>query len=295
MKRLVTLIVFAACVLPLKGEADEVIRKGEALNQERCIEIGLQRHPSIVAAKNTALATESLIGQAQSNYYPQITWTSGYSRISSVTSQSLGTVTIASVTTGTAPFDQWTNSATLSQNIYDFGRTPTQVKISRLNFDSSRSDLENVIEQVIQGVKQTYFGVLQAKRNKEVAQDTVKQFQQHLDQAKGFYEVGTKPKFDVIKAEVDLSTAKLNLIKAENAVRIAMVNLNNAMGVPNAPEYVLEDNLSSRKYEVTLEEALSRAFENRPDLLSVIAKKQSAEGSIDLANANYYPFITGNA
>ena len=295
MKRLVTLIVFAACVLPLKGEADEVIRKGEALNQERCIEIGLQRHPSIVAAKNTALATESLIGQAQSNYYPQITWTSGYSRISSVTSQSLGTVTIASVTTGTAPFDQWTNSATLSQNIYDFGRTPTQVKISRLNFDSSRSDLENVIEQVIQGVKQTYFGVLQAKRNREVAQDTVKQFQQHLDQAKGFYEVGTKPKFDVIKAEVDLSTAKLNLIKAENAVRIAMVNLNNAMGVPNAPEYVLEDNLSSRKYEVTLEEALSRAFENRPDLLSVIAKKQSAEGSVDLANANYYPFITGNA
>jgi outer membrane protein TolC len=148
---------------------------------------------------------------------------------------------------------------------------------------------------VVQGVKQTYFGVLQAKRNREVAEDTVKQFKQHLDQAKGFYEVGTKPRFDVIKAEVDLSTAKLNLIKAENAVRIAMVNLNNAMGVPDAPEYVLEDNLSYQKYEVTIEAALSRAFENRPDLLSARAKKQSAESSIDFAKANYYPFITGNA
>jgi len=64
-----------------------------------------------------------------------------------------------------------------------------------------------------------------------VTADIVKQFQQHLDQAKGFYEVGTKAKIDVTKAEVDLSNARLNLIKAENAVKISWVVLNNAMGM----------------------------------------------------------------
>ena len=97
-------------------------------------------------------------------------------------------------------------------------------------------------------VKQAYYGVLQAKRNRDVAADVIRQFQLHLDQARGFYEVGTKAKIDVIKAEVDLSNAKLSLINAENSLKIAWVNLNNAMGVPDAPEYTIEDNLSFQPY-----------------------------------------------
>jgi outer membrane protein TolC len=183
----------------------------------------------------------------------------------------------------------------LNQNIFDFGKTAAQVKVQRLTYDSSLSDLETVSEQIIFNVKQAYYGVLQAKRNRDVAADTVKQFQQHLDQAKGFYEVGTKPKFDVTKAEVDLSNANLNLIKAENAVRILVANLNNAMGVPDAPEYILENNLSFQKYDITFEDAMTKAYKNRPDLMSIIVKKQAAESSIKLAKKGYYPVLTGNA
>jgi len=148
---------------------------------------------------------------------------------------------------------------------------------------------------VIQSIKQTFYAVVQAKYNKRVVEDTVKQTQQHLEQAKGFYEVGTHPKFDVIKAEVDLSTAKLNLIKAENDYQIAVVNLNNAMGVPAAPQYTLQENLSFEKYEITFEGAMSRAYENRPDLKSAVAQRQAAEVGVDSAKTGYYPFLTGNA
>jgi len=63
--------------------------------------------------------------------------------------------------------------------------------------------------------------VLQSKRNRDVAEEAVRQFQKHLEQAKGFYEVGTKPKFDVTKAEVDLSNAKLGLIKSGSSLKIS--------------------------------------------------------------------------
>ena len=68
-------------------------------------------------------------------------------------------------------------------------------------------------DQIVFTVKQAYYGVLQAKCKGMFRGDTVKQFDQHLEQAKGFFEAGTKPKFDVTKAEVDLSNAKLNLIR----------------------------------------------------------------------------------
>ena len=192
-------------------------------------------------------------------------------------------------------FDQYSAGFNVSQTIYDFGKTPTQVKIQKYNFDSSRSDLENVSEQIIFNVRQAYYGVLQTRRNMEVSAESVRQFEQHLEQAKGFFTVGTKPKFDVTKAEVDLGNAKLNLILAENALRLAVVNLNNSIGVPDAPEYALEDNLSFRKYDITLEDALSKAFQDRPDLKSVVARRQASESSIDLAKTGYYPVLTGNA
>ena len=164
-----------------------------------------------------------------------------------------------------------------------------------MNLESSRSDLENVSEQVILNVEKAYYSLLQAKRNRDVAIETVKQFQQHLEQAKGFFSVGTKPKFDVTKAEVDLSNARLGLIKAENALRIAVANLNNALGITDAPDYNIDDNLSFQRYEMTFEDALAKAFKNRPDITSLSKKTVAAEKAIDLAKKGFYPAITGNA
>jgi len=277
---------------------EDMIRKGELLTLERCIEIALKRQPNIIAALYTVDVNRNRVGEALSNYYPQIEANASYTRLKPFTgTQKLVSTGLSgtSVSTSTASFDQYSGTLTLNQIIHDFGRTSSQVSISRLNLASSGMDLENVSEQIVLNVKQTYYAVLLAKRNKAVADETVQQFQQHLEQAKGFYEVGTHPKFDVTKAEVDLSNAKLNLIRADNAVRLAVVNLNNAMGVPDAPDYILEDNLSFEKYAITFEGALSTAFTNRPDLKSIIAKRKAAEESIALARANYYPTISGNA
>lgn len=289
MKRFILFIMLLMFFIPVQVGAEEIIRKGESLTLERCLEIALKRQPNIIAAQNTVNASQSKIGQAKANYYPQLELTSSASRTSVGPRKTLG------FETPSTEFNSYSTGAALNQTIFDFGKTPAQVKIQKLNYDSSLSDLENVSEQVILNVKQAYFGVLQAQRNRDVSKETVKQFELHLEQAKGFFEVGTKPKFDVTKAEVDLSNARLNLIRAENALRIAIVNLNNAMGVTEAPEYSIEDNLAFKKYEITLEDALSRAYENRPDMKSIVAKRQGAEASIELAKTGYYPVLTGTA
>jgi len=290
MKWCIPFILFFIFVLPCKGEAEEIIKKGGTLNLERCIEIALKMQPTIAAAVNTVAINESRVGQAKSNYYPQINWTSSYDRMNASSGSSNGSL---GKTNGTS--DYYSTGFSLSQTLYDFGKTPTQVKIQNLTLDASRLDLKNTTDQIILTVKQAYYGVVQAKYNVLVAEDTVKQTQQHLEQAKSFYEVGTKPKFDVTKAEVDLSTAKLNLIRNENAYRISIVNLNNAMGIPDAPEYSLDETMSFVKYEITLEDALSKAYRNRPDLKSIVARRESAERSIDLAKTGYYPVLNGNA
>jgi len=269
-------------IVPLSTGAQE-IKKGELLNLGRCMEIALKRQPNIIAAQNTVKASQSKVGQASANYYPQVDLTSGYSRENPVSRTDHNSV------------NDYSGSVTLKQNIYDFGKTSTQVDIQKLNVDSSKADMDNVTAQIILNVKQAYYGLLQAKRTRDVADETVKQFQSHLEQAKGFYEAGTKPKIDVTKAEVDLSNAKLNLIRAGNALRVTKVILDNAMGVPDAPEYMVEDNLSFQKYNVEIKDAVEKAYQNRPDFKSILAKKNAAESSLELAKKGYYPTLSGNA
>ena len=70
---------------------------------------------------------------------------------------------------------------------------------------------------------------------KQVALETVEQYQQMYNQAKAFYEVGTKPKVDVTIASANLSNANTELIEATNNVDIAVSRLNNSMGLPFVP------------------------------------------------------------
>jgi outer membrane protein TolC len=272
-----------------EGAAVQSAQTGTVLTLNQCIEIAMKKNPNIVASVNTVEVSRSRVGEARSNYYPQVSAQAAYSRINNPSTAITGVITVNN------EYNLYTSSVTLNQNIIDFGRTSAQVDISKYNLESSRSDLNTTQDTIILNVKQAYYGVLQTKRNRDVAADVIKQFQLHLDQAKGFYDVGTKAKIDVIKAEVDLSNAQLSLINAENAFKIARVTLNNVMGTPDTPEYEIEDNLSFQRYTITLEEATSRAFENRPDLKSIVVKREAAETNIGLARTGHYPVLSGNA
>lgn len=283
------IIFYSLLIIVLSGYpsyAEELIEKGKTLDIDACIAIALGRHPNILAAMHTVNANRYKIRQAHANFYPQISASAGYDRYSSASSEKL---------TGGGSSDQYSAGINLNQMIYDFGKTQTQSDIQSLNLDAVKCDLADTQDQIIFNVRQSYFGVLQALRNETVAVETVGQFQKHLDSAKGFYKVGTKPKFDVTKAEVDLSNAKLSLIKAENALKLATANLNNAMGIPEAPAYRVEDNLEFHKKDMSFEEALEAAYHNRPDLEALKIRKKSAEDSIRLSQKGFYPVISGNA
>jgi outer membrane protein len=287
MKRRLLFLVCFWLLLPAVVGAEELVKKGQTLDLRRCIAIALEKHPRIQAAAGTIMAGESRVGQSRSGFYPQLSGSAGYSRTDPTSNSPQYTVGQA--------YDSYSSSLSLSQNLYDFGKTSTQVKVQELNRDSSRSDLDTVITQVTFAVKQAYYGLLQAGRNRDVSREVVGQFQQHLERAKAFFEVGTKPKFDVTKADVDLSNAKLNLLKAENAFRLGQVTLNNTMGIPEAPDYEVVDQLAFQRVTIDLDEVTRKAYERRPDLKAIAVKRTSQEQSIELARKGYYPTISGSA
>ncbi len=266
---------------------------GESLTLAQAIEIGLKNQPTIKAGISTVKTNEAKIGETKAGYYPQLSLNETYTRSGSSVGSGLSSQNSYGSTAG--PSNEYVSTVTMSQLLYDFGKTTNQVNVQRRTTDSARSDLDSTMNLVVFNIKQAYFNLLQGVQNRDVAQEAVSQFEEHLKQAKAFYEVGTKPKFDVTKAEVDLSNAKLALIKAENQVRLARVTLNNAMGLSDLPRYTLADKLSFDKFELPLEKALQQAYTQSADLRSIMAKKEAAKENVRYYEKGYYPVLTGSA
>ncbi|MBQ8168645.1 TolC family protein, partial [bacterium] len=201
------------------------VEKNIDLTLENCIELALGNNPQINAAFQDILASDARIKQVWSNYFPQLSWQTGYTRIRQLQlSDALGR---------NLTFNYYVlGQVTLQQMLYDFGVTQNQATIKRLDYEGFKTTLTAVINDVIYQTKDAYYALLYAYENKRVAQDTVDKFQLFYDQAKAFYEIGMNPKVDVTIAESNLSSAKLKLIQADNAVNLAIARLNNVMGVP---------------------------------------------------------------
>lgn len=118
----------------------------------------------------------------------------------------------------------------------------------------------------------------------------LKQAQRHLDLAKGFYEVGLKPKIEVTKAEVELSNAKLNLITAEKQLSQALLNLKVAMGAVDMPDFDIKDeDYAVRKLNEN--EAIQIAIERNPQLQAIKFNKQASISTKELVKKRILPHI----
>jgi len=289
------------CPLLPSAVLGQAIAPGEVLTLPHAIEIALKNQPTVMAGAYTVKANEALIGQARSAYYPQVTATPVFSRVSPPSTTSHGPTITTSTGANTAsgggvgPYDLYTGTASASQMIYDFGRTSSQVKINTLTAQSSRHTLTATENTVVLNVKQAYYNALQANRNLDTAKEAVKQLQEHLNEARALFQVGKNTKFDITQAEVNLSNAQLTLIQADNQVNLTRLTLSSAMAVPDAPAYRLEDLLLYTQFDLSLEEALKTAYEHRPDLKSLVKQRQAAEQSVTLAREGYLPQLNANA
>jgi len=292
MKRCIFCAVIAGFLLwggALLGQ-EAPIAPGDPLDLDKAIEIGLKMNPSVMGYQYAMKAREAQVGQARADYFPKLDGSAGFTRNFEAKNTHDPYYT--------ALLDQYNQnvaSVTLQQMLFDFWRTPTSVNVSKYNLESSRRDIDTGINTVANTVKSSYYGVLKARRSREVNLEVVDQYAKHFRIAVIFFEGGKKPKYDVTKAELDLSNAKLNLINAENDLKVAWVTFNNAMGIDSDAEYAIHDNLAFEKYEIALADALKAAHETRPDLKSLEAQRQSAEKAVARAKQEYYPRLNGSA
>jgi outer membrane protein len=256
---------------------------GRELGLEEAVNIGLENAPLIVARIGDYIAAQQRVNQALAPLLPQLTGSGNFGRQHSV-----------STFGGTADGDFGSASVTASQLLFDFGRTWAAKDAAKSNAAAFKEVLETQKLDISQLVKTQYFTLLLSKRLVQVNLAALDRAEVNLRSAQGFFQVGTQPKSFVTRAEVDVANGRVNVIRAQNAVNLARVALNTAMGIAiNAPTEV-KDLLSYSQFPVNRDDLIAEALRNRPEYRQVKALADSADATVRQTFRDFFPNLFGS-
>jgi outer membrane protein len=268
-------------LLQLLPAAAQEAQKANPLTLQEILDIALKNQVDIKVAENNTTAAKARETRAKSQYLPQVSV-----RNNTFTVGSNGVLTERN--NGTAL------GATM--NIYDGGVREADVAGARYGLTATQAGAKRTTQSVIFDATRAYYEVLRAKHLAEVASASVKYNEALKEVVQSRVAVGDAAAVDVLPVESQLANARVNLIAAENAVRVANVQLQNAIGLSPKSDFDVQDITTPPTVEQsTLETYLAEASSNRPDILQSKAEVGAAKASVKSSKIALYPIPTVTA
>jgi outer membrane protein len=245
------------------------------LTLKQAQDLALKNHPLIAAAQNEASAVSQQVVESRAAYYPQVnadlTGTQG-NKDARIGAGGVGASRL---------FNRFGQGVTLSQLITDSGRTNNLVASSKLQAQASSQIYQATRYDVLLEVGRTYTNVLRAQATVKVGQETVKARQTLFDQVNALAQNNLKSQLDVSFADVNLSDAKLLLIRAQESVEQAYAELAHALGSEQVIPYQLTDEPLPPAPPTSAGDLITQAFSNRPELASLVSSRDAAYKFVD--------------
>ena len=269
---------------------------GRELMLEEAIQIGLDNAPKIMAAAGDYAAARQRVTEALSSLLPQLTgqWNGFENQNVGTTSGVPGSPAASQSRTITSRFLSTTATVTASQLLFDFGKNWAATDAAKASAESFRQAVELQRQTIAVNVKTSYFTLLLSKRLVGVNTAALDRALLNLKSAQGFYQVGTQPKSFVTRAEVDVANGRVSLIQAQNAVALARVSLNTAMGIAISAPTQITDILAYEPYSVDRDTLVTEALQHRPEYLQIKAQADSADATVRQKFRNFFPNIVAS-
>jgi len=302
----IVMIVFLAGCLPSRSEYYHDVRKSRAeayerwksaeernedrpslkgeLNLEEAVLVGLQYNPQLRAAVQEKAKAEGRLFEAYSEALPKLNLSGQYQRLDQVMNIDLG---VQSFQIGDK--DNYSYRINITQPLYRGGTIPAALRGARLFSYMSDEKVRSAVEQVAFQVASAYMDTLLAQRLIEVQKSSLKSAKAFLEQVEAKREQGVSREYDVLRARVDVSNIQADLIEQRNRRNLAEARLFRAMGVSQKSNTELVTDLGFKSVDMNFSEAVSTAFQNRPDIYQAILSVGMQKEAINEAYSAYLP------
>ncbi|MFP4071686.1 MAG: TolC family protein, partial [Desulfovibrionales bacterium] len=263
------------------------------LDMEEAVKIGLEANNSILAARNNLQAAEMGRKAARGLFGPRLTGAYSYTKYD--TDSTTGFSSGATAGGDTAISDElWQGSLTLTQPLFTGFEILSTYQQSVLNTDVARENLRQARLQLIFDIQSNFLAYLQAEENIRSAEDAVTRLESQFKVSTAFFDVGLRPKLDVLQTEADLARARQDLLAAQNNLAVQYARLNTLLSWPTEKEVEYVGRLDFTPYPLTFEQSLEKAMLLRPDLTIAEKSVALAQKDVTIAGSDFYPKVNAN-
>ena len=192
------------------------------------------------------------------------------------------------------PFNFFQTGALVSQRVMDL-TAYRNYRSSKEIVSAARANVRDSRELVILAVGGFYLQTIAAAARVDSARAQFETAQALYQQADDRYRAGVNARIDANRSEVEMQTQRLRVISLETEFQTQKLALGRLIGLPLGQEFTLTTVLEYPAVPpMPLDEALEKAFENRPDLQAAKAQVRAAVQARKAAQAQYTPAITFN-
>lgn len=270
------------------------------LTLDEAITIGHENSRIVKIASAKADVALARAGEAATALLPSISLSAGYQRLSDVDPFQVFVpfapqpITIAPVVLNT-----YSARVSLQQPLFTGFKLSSNAHSADLLARAAVLDSENEKADLTLNIAVAYWTLYQSGRMKEFVEANVARLEAIEVDTKNLMRVGLATRNDLLKVQLQISNARIMRIDAANDHRLAMMMLNNLIGLPletelrvgslpQMPERTPEEPAqNSRAFEAYAE----RAWANRPDVRAMHTRVDASLDMVRAAQGNWWPHL----
>lgn len=280
---LITFVLAGSVLAETEGGTKNMI----ILDAEAAGAIALKNNPSSKAIKERLIQAEEIIKQAKADFFPSID-----------ASGSLSKTDYSNVSALRDIDEQYKTEISATWELF----SGFSSKLALLSAeDSELSEIEagnNTRRLLLLSVAQSYTNVQLAVETIKTLEADSLYYKKLLQDAEVKKEAGSGSLSDVLSFQVQLNSARADLIDAEKEHQIALTGFCALLGyqdlqLPKGTVLTsLEDDIYNSAERPVLSELITLALRNRPDLKQLDYTVNQTDKNIGIAKSGYYPTVS---
>ena len=176
--------------------------------------------------------------------------------------------------------------------VYTAGKLKYGIESAKYLEQAVKFDADNDRGAVILNVINACINLFKAHQAITLVKENLGQSQQRVKDLTNLEKNGVLARNDLLKADLQSSNIELTLLDAESNYKLACVNMNIMMGLPEQTLLVPDRNGLALPTSIkTIDEYEQDALQNRKDISAIAIRKKAAELGIKAVKSDQYPSI----
>jgi outer membrane protein TolC len=268
-----------------------------SLSLQDAIDLGLKHNLGLLLSSAETRVARGERWQALSALLPHVTAAPyvAESKTNIAEAGLSGVTNLFHISPAVGPFSYFDARAAVSQTIFDW-KSISSARAANANVRSADYTLLDAHDLVVLAVGYVYFQAVADEARITTDEAQVQTAQALFDQATDQVNAGTAADIEALRTKVELQTRQQQLIQAKNDFAIQKITVARAVGLAPGQDFELTDKSPYQAVEnVTIDDALARAYASRSDYRAAMSEVRAAELSRKAAVAGYFPSLSFGA